>query len=197
MTELEKIARAKMYMDKLANGIDPLSDWPVPEEELINNVRLSRCFFFVADVLRQVLENGGTKPAKRTEKVPLAVPVEVRSRFAYSETPIAASEIARRVNDLIDTDKMKKLSYAGIAAWLLEAGLLEQVQTSAGRQRKRPTENGRAMGISIEDRVSQNGPYQVVVYNTEAQRFIVDNLDAIIALAHMSKKRKEKQTADA
>ena len=85
---------------------------------------------------------------------------------------------------------MKKLSYAGIAAWLIEAGLLEQVQTSAGRQRKRPTENGRAMGISIEDRVSQNGPYQVVVYNTEAQHFIVDNLDAITAQMRNAKEQK-------
>lgn len=190
MTELEKIARAKLYMEKLANGINPLNDQSIPEEELINNVRLSRCFFFVADVLRQVVENGGTKPVKRAEKAPLEVTVEVRSRFAYSDTPIAASEIARRVNDLIDTDKMKKLSYAGIAAWLIEAGLLEQVQTSAGRQRKRPTENGRAMGISIEDRVSQNGPYQVVVYNTEAQHFIVDNLDAITAQMRNAKEQK-------
>lgn len=48
MTELEKIKRAKMYMDKLANGINPLDDSRVPETELINNVRLSRCFFFVS-----------------------------------------------------------------------------------------------------------------------------------------------------
>ena len=26
MTELEKIERAKMYMDKLANGINPIND---------------------------------------------------------------------------------------------------------------------------------------------------------------------------
>ena len=77
MTELEKIARAKLYMEKLANGINPLNDQSIPEEELINNVRLSRCFFFVADVLRQVVENGGTKPVKRAEKAPLEVPVEV------------------------------------------------------------------------------------------------------------------------
>ena len=60
MTELEKIERAKMYMDKLANGINPIDDTVVPDDDLINNVRLSRCFFFVSDVLRQVIENGGT-----------------------------------------------------------------------------------------------------------------------------------------
>lgn len=63
MTELEKIERAKMYMDKLANGINPIDDTMAPDDDLINNVRLSRCFFFVSDVLRQVIENGGTKTA--------------------------------------------------------------------------------------------------------------------------------------
>ena len=63
MTELEKIERAKMYMDKLANGINPIDDTMAPDDDLINNVRLSRCFFFVSDVLRQVIENGGTKSA--------------------------------------------------------------------------------------------------------------------------------------
>ena len=62
MTELEKIKRAKMYLDKLANGINPLDDTVVPDEDIVNQVRLSRCFFFVSDVLRQVIENGGTKP---------------------------------------------------------------------------------------------------------------------------------------
>lgn len=44
MTELEKMQRAKMYIDKLANGINPIDDAAAPENDVINNVRLSRCF---------------------------------------------------------------------------------------------------------------------------------------------------------
>ena len=40
MTELEKIERAKTYMEKLANGINPIDDTMVPDEDIINNVRL-------------------------------------------------------------------------------------------------------------------------------------------------------------
>ena len=61
MTELEKIERARMYIDKLANGINPIDDTVVPDGDIINNVRLSRCLFFVSDVLRQVIENGGMR----------------------------------------------------------------------------------------------------------------------------------------
>ena len=31
MTELEKIAYAKSFIDKLAKGINPLNDMPIPE----------------------------------------------------------------------------------------------------------------------------------------------------------------------
>lgn len=65
MTELEKIAYARSFIDKLANGINPLDDTPVPESDIVNNIRLSRCFFYVSDILRQVIENGGTVPKKK------------------------------------------------------------------------------------------------------------------------------------
>ena len=45
MTELEKIAYAQTFIEKLANGINPLDDTPIPENDIANNVRLSRCFF--------------------------------------------------------------------------------------------------------------------------------------------------------
>ena len=47
MTELETVQRAKMYMDKLAQGIDPISGQELPEDSALNNVRLARCFFYV------------------------------------------------------------------------------------------------------------------------------------------------------
>ncbi len=86
MTELEKIERAKTYIDKLANGINPVDDTMAPDADIINNVRLSRCFFFVSDVLRQVIENGGIGSAaaeKKPKKLPLSIPFEKRGEFNY------------------------------------------------------------------------------------------------------------------
>ena len=73
MTELEKIAYAKSFMDKLANGINPLDDTPIPDADIVNNVRLSRCFFYVSDILRQVYENGGVTKPKRAPKKPFSI----------------------------------------------------------------------------------------------------------------------------
>ena len=44
MTELETMQRAKMYLDKLTQGIDPITDQPIPAGDSLNNPRLSRCF---------------------------------------------------------------------------------------------------------------------------------------------------------
>lgn len=184
MTELEKIERAKVYMDKLANGVNPVDDSVVPDEDVVNNVRLSRCFFFVADVLEQVIENGGIQPAatgKKAKKRPLEIPFEKRMRFEYSEKPIPASEIAKRVNALRDDENMGKLSYSGIVEWLVEIGMMEEADMPDGKKTKRPTTIGRENGISVEERLGTGGAYQVVVYNRAAQQFVVDNLDAIIA----------------
>ena len=46
---------------KLAKGIDPITGSEAPENDVINNLRVSRCLFYVADVLGRVIENGGVQ----------------------------------------------------------------------------------------------------------------------------------------
>ena len=43
--QAEIMQHAKEYLDKLARGIDPLTGREVPEDEIINNVRISRRLF--------------------------------------------------------------------------------------------------------------------------------------------------------
>ena len=185
MTELEMIERARMYVQKLANGVNPTDGSEVPDGDVVNDVRISRCLFFVADVLRQVLENGGAAPAPKAEKklqrLAFDLTFKQRERFEYSDIPITISELARRLNALIDTENMTKLPYTAISSWLTGLGLLETVTLPGGKLAKRPTEEGLENGIAVVERIGQNGPYHAVVYNAAAQHFVLDNLDAIIA----------------
>ena len=184
MTELEKIAYAKTYIEKLANGINPLTDQPVPDADSINNVRISRCLFYVSDLLRQIVENGGVSRIKtKTAKVPFQLDYEARKNFRYSETPIPISEITRRINELIQSEDMKKLNYKFISDWLIRAGFLVLVTNDDGTTTRKPTDNGIQLGITLEQRQGQNRVYTVVVYNKVAQQFILDNLDAAIELS--------------
>lgn len=183
MTELEKLKRAKMYMDKLANGVDPISDKEAPDGDIINNVRLSRCFFFVSDILRQVIDNGGVgkqKKAEKLTKIPFALSYQQREKYNYSDIPISISEISRRINSLSEDEKMSQLKYGSITGWLTQIGMMELALSSTGRQTKFPTSAGRELGISTEARTGMNGDYTAVLYNRHAQQFIIDNLDAIL-----------------
>ena len=181
MTELEKIAYAKSFIDKLANGINPLDDTPIPDDDIANNVRLSRCFFYVSDILRQVYENGGVTKPKRTPKIPFAVTLEQLEKFEYSSEPIAVSEIAKRIYAMADNENMEKVSYRQINQWLLNIGMLYLHDFGGKKPVKRPTEEGNQIGITVETRMGRYGEYQVVLYNEDAQRFIIDNIEAVAA----------------
>ena len=180
MTELETLEHAKMYMEKLANGINPIDGSVIPDEDVVNNVRLSRCFFYVSDILRQVIENGGVAPQKKIKKEPFSLMVEQREAFDFSAAPIPISEISKRINMLSTNANMSTLSYAAIRDWLMSLGMLEHALDGNGKNVARPTPQGESTGIALEAHNGANGPYFVVVYNLAAQHFILDNLDAII-----------------
>lgn len=180
MTELEMINRAKTYIDKLANGVNPLTDEPVSENDIVNNVRISRCFFYISDLLRRFAEGGFPEAAKKGKKQPFIITEEQRKRFEFSETPISVSEIARRFNAAVNTEGAVQMRYSGITFWLIESGLLSVDRREDGREVKLPTAAGIELGISQEVRSGANGSYTVVVYNENAQRYIVDNIDAIL-----------------
>ena len=112
MTELEKIEYAKSFIDKLANGINPLDDSSIPENDIANNVRLSRCFFYVSDILRQVIENGGVRASKKEKhhKKEFSLTTEERSKIQLSEIPLTVSEISNHLNSLVNLETTKKIS---------------------------------------------------------------------------------------
>ncbi len=180
-TEIEVLQRAKMYIEKLANGIDPMTDREVKEDDCVNNVRLSRCFFYVANVLGKVIENGGEVSAakKKAGTMPFAATEEALKKYEFSDSPIALSEIAKRINAVCGKEGMKKLTYSHLADWLMSVNILEYTTKSDGTTTKYPTEQGKSLGITVEKRQGMRGEYMVVVYDRTAQAFIIDNMDAV------------------
>lgn len=187
MDELEKLKRAHHYMALLANGIDPLTESELPEDSALNNVRLARCFFYVADILQQVIENGGvvgrnTAPTKEN-KLPFALTPEQKERIEISDELLFISKFTDKINALIDQVSMKKLKAAAFGAWLLEKGFLQEEIHNGSRSRV-PSQAGRQLGISSEFRQTERGTYTALFYNRDAQQFLFDHLDEIIAVSN-------------
>lgn len=183
MTELEKIEYTKSFIDKLANGINPLDDTPIPENDIANNVRLSRCFFYVSDILRQVIENGGIAKEKVTKikKKPFFLTQEQREKIQASNKALTVSEISEYLNSLVDLETVKKISATTINDWLLEKGFLCTITLSNNKHRKLPTAQGNDIGIFTDEKMGQYGKYVTVLFSPSAQQFIYDNIEAVIA----------------
>ena len=92
MTEIEKIAYTKGFIEKLAEGINPMTGDPISEGELIRHARVSKCFSYLSDIQRQMIENGVIKGGE----IPF-VPGSL-DKFEYSDTPILITELARRIS---------------------------------------------------------------------------------------------------
>ena len=193
MTDLEIMQRAKTYIEKMANGLNPITGQPIPDYETLNDVRISRCLFYVSDVLRQVIDNGGEVVKKTAKKQAFTISQEQLQRFELSNKPISVSEVARRINTLVDHENMVNLKYKSITEFLMNSGFLTMVEYNDGSQRKEPTEAGRRLGITVEERIGQQGLYRVVVYNEDAQHFILDNLDGVLEIDRKPTLKRENQ----
>lgn len=181
MTEIETIARAQMYLEKLANGVNPLTDTGVNETDVVNNVRISRCLFYVSGILKQIVDNKGKFKVEMPDRADYTVTPEQLKQFAFSEQPISVSELTKRLNDLVNPLYVKELKRGVITDWLTEIGMLSDNIVN-NKTRKRPTAQGMNIGIITEERTNQYGtPYEGVFYNLNAQHFIIDNIDTIIA----------------
>ena len=194
MTESEILEHAKTYIDKLARGINPITDQPVGESDTVRNTRISRCLLYVSDVLEKVIASGGIPALPKVKKRPFFLTPEQLSGYACTDRAVTVSEIADRLNALADPEACQKLSYTHITGWLVGIGALE-LCTVEGKTVKRPTARGLELGIATEQRTGRNGEYTVVVYGSAAQQFIADNLDAIEAAAD-AKKEKRKEAAE-
>ena len=178
MTELEKIAYARLFIDKLANGINPLDDKPIPEGEVANNVRISRCFFYVSDILGQVYENGGIGKVEKT--IPFSITSGQLAEFEFTPYSISGSEISKKLASLVKNPLMKSFSVPRLNQWLIQKGLLYEITDHLGKIRKMPTENGKAIGISAETKMGREGEYIAVLFDNKAQRFIISNIYEIL-----------------
>lgn len=201
MTEKEKLALAKKYIDYLARGFNPLNNEPVDNNDIVRNERISRCFMYVSEVLGQVIEKGiaedrsfSYKKAEKAKKQEFYISYEDRKKFVFSDEPLTSTEIAVALSSLIDTEKYKDLKGVAINEWLAGRGFLKETVDYYGKKRYVNSDEGIKIGITSEQRLSKyNTTYQIVKFTKSAQEFIIDNLDGVIEHNNI---RKEIQKAE-
>lgn len=175
MIDLEKLNIAKAWVEKLANGINPLNEELVKDDDLINNVHISRCLFYVSELLGEI--KTGNAINKRSRKTFFISSNEAANILI--STPNGIANFVKIVNGYIQTD-MKPLSAIMVIKWLRNEGLLQEVLKEDGHKTNIPTEKGNKFGIATEVlRDSEGKEYQRVIYSVDAQRFMLENIESI------------------
>lgn len=178
MTELDIMKRAKMYLDNLSQGIDPISGQEVPDDSVLNNVRLARCFFYVSGILEQVIENGGKVISGGP--VPFYITVEELQQLVPSQEPVRVTQLAKLISDTIGDPQRAPLKATAVTNWLLEKGFIEKKERADGKSNRLPTPMGESIGLSARTVQGQHGTYECVDYSPAAQQFVFDHLMEIL-----------------
>ena len=167
-----KVKVAIDWVKKLANGINPIDGSLVSDDDIVNNVHISRCLFYVADLL----ELTGRKKSSSTKQYDREFhlsPEDISRIIITEKSPITV--FVREINKVIPDD-MKPLAASAVTNWLVRIGYLDEVLKDDGHKTRIPSEIGRSIGISSEQRSGLNGEYTAVSYDANAQRFILENL---------------------
>ena len=191
MTDLEKIAYAKSFIDKMANGIDPTDDSPLPEGDVAAKARIVGCFSYVSDVLAKLI-NSPDVIADLYRSSEIKITAQMLSSIECTQFPISISAFAQKIDAALRFTK--KFTAADLNLWLMEHGYIEKLLDYKDKSYKRPTPKGVETGIVLDQYTTIAGKttYNVKL-NQFAQRFICEHLAEIVALSF---ERKTKQRTE-
>lgn len=180
MTDNERYYTTKIYLDRLAKGMDPLTGEDLPLDTVLNNVYVCRAFALASEVFDKVIKNGCrvTPVTDRRERLAFSITEQQRDKIVVSESPVSVTVIARRVERVLDRD-VKPLAPTKITEWLEAEGFLTTVVSENGRHTRVATANGESLGIVTKDEDLRGETIKKSYYDINAQAFVVANLDKI------------------
>ena len=116
----------------------------------------------------------------RPSRDTFAITPEQAAGIRLSETPVTISRFCDMVSEAAGNQGMRKLNYRAVTDWLADRNYLRVEETPAGK-RKRVGDFAAQIGIFEETRSGQYGEYIVILYGKEAQRFMLEHMNEIIA----------------
>ena len=167
-----KVNVAIDWIKKLANGYNPINGNILPDSDIVNNVHISRCLFFVSDLLED-LGKKKTSQQKQYEQEFQLTSENAAKVYIAERTGIAM--FVKEINKVIP-ENMKPLAASKVTQWLVSAGYLEEQERSDGHKYKAPTELGTSIGLTSAWRDGSQGQYLAISYDANAQHFILENL---------------------
>lgn len=178
--DLTKLDTAILYIQRIAQGYNPVTNEEADGDSVLNNPNVIRCMYFVKDVLEEVKRGDAKTGTTRSRTKKAAFPFEILNEFHYQEDT-SISYLLQQIHQPLEGMNVKKISPQTVTNWLKKAGYLtEEYIAEVKKVSTTPTEKGKELGIYTEVRMFSTHAYLAVIYNQNAQEFIVRHLEAIV-----------------
>lgn len=206
--KIKKMYRAKMYMDDMRQGVDPVSKLPVPEDSVIRQEKVINCFAFLSELLDELIsefepeteapaldefappEDCVSEETNVTLK-PFQISFEQVSNVTITKNPIAASTFIRRINKVLDRKTTKPIREKDINGWLAQKGFIEErvIQVIKEDKEYLTTKQASSIGLLLGSKPINNGraDKHFIRFSGTGQQFILDNIDDIAEYARKNK----------
>ena len=155
------------YVDSLAAGVDPLTGEILTSDTVLNRPDVIRMLYSVKDFINSV----EIKESKKVKNKKTSFELKTFDGIIDDDSTI--SDFVYRINEANADENMKKFNYKAIVKWLIEEEYLELLEDG----KKTPTKKGEQIGLHKENRINMYGrTYEVILYNSNAQEFILNNI---------------------
>lgn len=179
--DLTKLEVAMKYIERMAEGKNPVKNVAVEDDSVINNPNVIRCMFFIKEVLNAVKDNDGMIGERKLKPSKTPFPYECLSDFQYmADTSI--SHFMTQIKGLARDPNVRGIGTKPVTDWLKSNGYLADVlDRYTGKMKPVVTDAGLEFGLYMQDRTSMNGnTYQIIMYSQKAQEYIAANLEMIV-----------------
>ncbi|MBR3349636.1 MAG: hypothetical protein IKG55_06135 [Solobacterium sp.] len=178
--DLRILDRAIEYTARLADGVNPLDHRRVSPSDVVNQEKIKAYLKYVEQILKKYRYEQLNPKVIVKNSVPFSVTPAQLSCYQYSEEPLTASELCRRITDLSGDPAMKPMKAADIGAWLMKEGYITETDYK-GKPAKVPTPKGTQAGIRASEACGRDGNMYVrLSFERNMQQLIIRNLYSVI-----------------
>ena len=147
----------------------------IEEGNFVNDPRLIRMFYFVAEVLDNVVKGNYSRG-----KVSEFIITGEQNDVVFTEGNIGVNEIAKCINQQINPLMSKKVSGMAINNGLKRLGILSEAIDDLGKKRTTTNEKSVDYGFQLEKRNYNGVEYYMVVIDDKGKKYILDNIEEIM-----------------
>lgn len=177
--EIEELLELLDYAEKMSKGIDPTTNIAFNEDTVLNSHEIKRYNLKMAEILMDLIKSN-KKVLAPNGKIPFNMSQSEKESFAYSDISISISALVYQLNGYCKP-YMRKLRATDITKWMQENGYLETKVTESGMLYKAATSKGNELGIvNCRKKNKYGNKYSVNLYNSSAQKFVVNNIERIV-----------------